>query len=208
MWVCMEHGCLSVCLCVGRWIFSLMLCQPKLTQQTGSPVYQSVRIRLKLLLSAITEQNKSGSCHLISECSVLKWNDVMFFWCYVGVDFLNWIFSAVFPHNIHEFMSHFSSKLQCRNVQILRFLCAWQLQHQPKFPSASSLWVAWIEIPFVCPCRASIYKEKHGFRAPGSSGSLIIHALSLWIIAHSSTAITEIICSANPVKCLCHLSQQ
>lgn len=60
-------------------------------------------------------------------------------------------------------MSHFcSSKLQCRNVQILSFLFNRQLQTQPNFPSAAALWVAWIEIPicapFVCPCWAPIYK--------------------------------------------------
>lgn len=113
---------------------------------------------------------------------------------------------------IHEFMSHFySTKLwELRNVQILWFLFHWQLQHQPKFPSALALWVAPIQIPFVpslfAPAGLPSTKGKHGLRASGSSGGLIIHDLSLWIMAHSPTAIIEIICSANPLNAsaICH----
>lgn len=63
-------------------------------------------------------------------------------------------------------------------------------------------------LPFVCPCWASIYKAEHSFRPSGSSGSLIIHDLSMWIMAHSPTAISGLICSANLSKCFCCLSQQ
>lgn len=131
---------------------------------------------------------------LWTKCFLLKSNYVIFLWCYVVVDLSNCIFSTqgiscIFFY-IHEFMSHFSSpKLQCTNVQILHFLCAWQLKNQPKFPLSLSFvgGLNWnpLCVPFVCPCWASVYKEKHGFRASGSSDGLIIHGLSLWIIAHS-----------------------
>lgn len=113
---------------------------------------------------------------------------------------------------IFIFMSWWVTSVLWTTVQILHFFSSWQLPCKPKFPSASALWVAWIEIPFVSPLFAPaglpFHKEKHGSGASGSSDGLIIHGLSLWIIAHSPTAIIEIICSAHPAKCLCHLSQQ
>lgn len=80
----------------------------------------------------------------------------------------------------------------------------------PNFPRLCG--EASLEIPFVsllvCPCWASIYKEEHSFRASSSSGGLIIHDLSMWIMAHSPTTISRLVCTANPSKCLCCLSQQ
>lgn len=58
------------------------------------------------------------------------------------------------------------------------------------------------------PRWASVFTEKRGFGASGSSGDLIIHGLSLRIVAHSHAAVTEIIYSANPSQRLCHLSQR
>lgn len=68
---------------------------------------------------------------------------------YVGADFPNCIFST---HSfLYFFCVHESFLFSQTMVQILYILFNWRIQHQPKFPSATALWVARIEIPVVSP---------------------------------------------------------